>query len=116
MIHCVSRDELNTDIDVNTDIASKEAVGNVVLTYKTYVETRGQNQIMHIHVDGGVVIPFEQMFQMYVGVKHVHTTYKNVVELNVYLVDSITVRCFRSLLNLITPTVRINIHIVKNSV
>jgi len=115
MIDCKSRDEYNTDIDVNHNIATKDAVSVVVLTYKNYVEARGSNQVMHIHVDGGVNIPFEQMFQMYVGVKHVHTTYKNVVELNVYLVDSITVRCFKSLLNLITPTVKINVHIVKRT-
>ena len=115
MIACRSRDELNTDIDVDTNIATKEAVVAVVQTYRTYVETRGQKQVMHVHVDKGVDIPFEQMFQINVGVKHVHTTYKNVEEVNVYLVDSITVRCFRSLLNLITPTVRIKIHIVKSS-
>ena len=113
MIACRSRDELNTDIDVDTNIATKEAVVAVVQTYRTYVETRGQKQVMHVHVDQGVDIPFEQMFQIYIGVKHVHTTYKNVEEVNVYLVDSITVRCFKSLMNLITPTVRIKIHIVK---
>lgn len=115
MIVCNVRDETNTDIDVNTNIASRDDVTAVVQIYKQYVESRGQQQIMHIHVDKGVDIPFEQMFQMYIGVKHVHTTYKNVEELNVYLVDSITVRCFKSLLNLITPTVRIKIHIVKSS-
>jgi hypothetical protein len=113
MIACTSRDEFTTDIAVNENIGTKDAVSSVVHIYKDYVEARGPNQVMHIHVDGGVNIPFEQMFQMYVGVKHVHNTYKNVVEVNVYLVDSITVRCFRSLLNLITPTVRIKVHIVK---
>ena len=115
MILCKSRDDTNTDIDVNTNISSKEEVAAVLMTYKTYVESRGAQQVMHVHVDKGVEIPFEQMFQIYVGVKHVHTTYKNVVEVNVYLVDSITVRCFRSLINLITPTVRINVHIVKRT-
>ena len=115
MILCKSRDDNNTDIEVNTNISSKDEVSIVLLTYKTYVESRGSQQVMHVHVDKGVDIPFEQMFQIYVGVKHVHTTYKNVVEVNVYLVDSITVRCFRSLVNLITPTVRINVHIVKRT-
>ena len=115
MILCKSRDDNNSDIDVNTNISSKEEVATVLMTYKTYVESRGPQQVMHVHVDKGVEIPFEQMFQIYVGVKHVHTTYKNVVEVNVYLVDSITVRCFRSLINLITPTVRINVHIVKRT-
>jgi hypothetical protein len=113
MIVCRARDDLNSDVDVNNSILTKEHVGTIVLIYKLYVEARGQDQVMHIHVDGGVEIPFEQMFQIYVGVKHVHTTYKNVKELNVYLVDSMTVRCFRSLLNLITPTVKIKVHIVK---
>jgi hypothetical protein len=37
-----------------------------------------------------------------------------VEEVNVYLVDSITVRCFRCLINLINPTVRVLIHIVPD--
>ena len=113
MLLCKPRDEKNTDIEVNHNITTKEGVSEVLMIYKLYVESRGRDQIMHVHVDKGIDIPFEQMFQIYVGVKHVHTTYKSVVEVNVYLVDSITVRCFRSLLNLITPTVKINIHIVK---
>jgi hypothetical protein len=115
MINCKTRDELNTDIDVNSSITTREEVTVVVLIYKHFVEKLGMNQVMHVHVGKGVDIFFEQMFQIFVGVKHVHTTYRNVKEVNVYLVDSVTVRCFKSLLALITPTVRINVHVVKPS-
>jgi len=112
---CVTRDEFNTDIAVNQDITSKEKVAEIVQIYAQHVQRLGPHQIMHVHVDGGITIPFEQMFQIYLGVKHVHTTYKIVEEVDVYLVDSITVRCFRALLNLISPTVRVKVIIVASS-
>ena len=112
---CVTRDEFNTDIDVNQDITTKEKVTEIVQIYAMHVQRLCPHQIMHVHVDGGISIPFEQMFQIYLGVKHVHTTYKIVDEVNVYLVDSITVRCFRALLNLISPTVRVKVVIVGAS-
>ena len=109
---CVVRDEFNTDIAVNQDITTKEKVAEIVQIYVQHVKSLTPHQIMHVHVDGGITIPFEQMFQVYLGVKHVHTTFKIVDEVNVYLVDSITVRCFRALLNLISPTVRVKVIIV----
>lgn len=109
---CVVRDEFNTDIAVNQDITTKEKVAEIVQIYVQHVKSLCPHQIMHVHVDGGITIPFEQMFQVYLGVKHVHTTFKIVDEVNVYLVDSITVRCFRALLNLISPTVRVKVIIV----
>lgn len=114
MFECIVRNEKNTDIHLTHNINTKEGVAEIVQIYAVHIQSLPSNQIMHVHVSAGVDIPFEQMFQIYVGVRKVHTTYKNVDEVNVYLVDSLTVRCFRCLLNLISPTVRIIIHTVTD--
>jgi hypothetical protein len=112
MFECKVRNEKNTDIELSHNVTTKEGVAEIVQVYAAHIQSLPLNQTMHVHVSAGVDIPFEQMFQVYVGVRKVHTTFKCVDEVNVYLVDSLTVRCFRCLLNLINPTVRIVIHTV----
>ena len=115
MLEIAVRDEKNSDIKLSHDITSKEAVADIVQKYAVYVKTASGNHIMHVHIDSGINIPFEQMFQIYLGVRHVHNTFKIVEEVNVYLVDSLTVRCFRTLLNLVSPTVRVIVHTIPVS-
>ena len=106
------KDAHNSEIILSHHIETTEAVAEIVTVYAAHIQKLPPNQTMHVKVSSGVNIPYEQMFQIYLGVRKVHITFKNVEEVNVYLHDSITVRCFRCLLTFINPTVRINIHTV----
>jgi hypothetical protein len=105
-------DAHNSEIILSHNVETTEAVTDIVTVYAAHIQRLPQNQTMHVRVSSGVNIPYEQMFLIYLGVRKVHVTYKNVEEVNVYLHDSITVRCFKCLLAFINPTVRINIYIV----
>lgn len=103
------RDETATDFRVWGNLTTIEPVRELIAAYCAYFLSRPPKQNVFVTIDEGTNIPLEHMFNVCTSIKAFHNKYKLIDAVNIYMSDKHIAQCCRFLMNIISPTVPVNI-------
>lgn len=109
MFEITKRDEASTNMRVWGDIQTDAHTRTIVEGYMTYFSPIRTMQVVYVMIDEGTNITFEQMFKVFTGVKIFHLKHKLIESVNIYMSDKHIAQCCRCLMNIFSPSVKINI-------
>jgi len=109
MIEFLKMDEGATKVRVQGNIVDDADSIKLVESYAVYFTPIRTMQVVYVHIDEGTNITFEQMFKVFTGVKIFHLKHKLIDSVNIYMSDKHIAQCCRCLMNLFSPSVKINI-------
>jgi len=102
-------DDVSTNVRVWGNFVTDAETRTLVEGYIAFFSPIRTMQIVYVLVDEGTNISFEQMFKVFTGIKMFHLKHKLIESVNLYMTDKHTAQCCRCLMNLFSPSVKINI-------
>ena len=100
-------------IFIRQDVNTPELAGTLVKTYAVFASTLPSNQTVHVYVKDDVSIPFETMFQIYVGVRSTKNIHAGVNHLIIHISNEFGVKCCNRLFSIIQPSIKVTLETCK---
>jgi hypothetical protein len=103
------KDNSSTNMRVSGNFTTDAETRELVEGYMAFFAPIRTMQVVYVIIDEGTNITFEQMFKVFTGIKMFHVKHKLIESVNIYMSDKHIAQCCRCLMNLFSPSVKINI-------
>jgi hypothetical protein len=109
MLTIQSVNAFTTNIRVISNLTTSDEAVSMVKQYVDHFIHLPPKQILHVRFNPEVMLRWEQMVQVCVGIRKFHNKFKVVEEVYLYVVDKKTVNLFQCLIGMFSINIKIKI-------